>query len=65
MNLDELVKRLRVASALFSLRKIGKECDVSHETIRKLVGTGKNGDKGLSSTTYNKIDNGLRNAYGL
>ena len=58
MQLDELIKRLRIAAQTKSLRTLGKECEVSHELIRKLL----KGDNEVSITTasYNKIDKGLR-----
>jgi len=57
MNLSELISRLREASTKKSLRKLGVDCDVSHELIRKLIGGTK---QDLTVTSYNKIDEGLR-----
>ena len=58
MQLDELIKRLRIAAQTKSLRTLGKECEVSHELIRKLL----KGDNEVSITvaSYSKIDKGLR-----
>lgn len=58
MNLDDLVRRLRGASTKKSLRQLGRECDVSHELIRKLIIGG--GKSGITVASYNKIDEGLR-----
>ncbi len=58
MQLDELIKRLRTAAQAKSLRTLGRECDVSHELIRKLIVAG---DKvSITVASYNKIDEGLR-----
>lgn len=59
MQLDELIMRLRAAAQAKSLRTLGKECDVSHELVRKLL---KAGDEvSITVASYNKIDKGLRN----
>jgi len=58
MQLDELIKRLKVAAQAKSLRTLGCECGVSHELIRKLLTAG---DKvSITVASYNKIDEGLR-----
>ena len=59
MQLDELIKRLRIAAQTKSLRTLGRECGVSHELIRKLLTAGD--DVSITVTSYNKIDEGLRN----
>lgn len=57
MQLDELIKRLRIAAQTKSLRTLGKECEVSHELIRKLLLA--NSAPNITAVTYNKIDKGL------
>lgn len=57
MNVIELINRLRQASASKSLRQLGRDCDVSHELIRKLIVGGKSD---LTVVCYNKIDQGLK-----
>lgn len=58
MQIAELIERLRKAAAKKSLRTLGRECDVSHELIRKLIVAG---DKvSITVASYNKIDEGLR-----
>ena len=58
MQLDELIKRLRIAAQTKSLRTLGKECEVSHELIRKLITAGD--EVSITVASYNKIDEGLR-----
>lgn len=58
MQLDELIKRLRIAAQTKSLRTLGKECEVSHELIRKLIVAGD--EVSITVASYNKIDEGLR-----
>ena len=58
MQLDELIKRLRIAAQTKSLRTLGKECEVSHELIRKLLKT--DNEVSITVASYNKIDKGLR-----
>ena len=58
MQLDELIKRLRIAAQTKSLRTLGKECEVSHELIRKLIAAGD--EVSITVASYNKIDEGLR-----
>ena len=58
MQLDELTKRLRIAAQTKSLRTLGKECEVSHELIRKLIVAGD--EVSITVASYNKIDEGLR-----
>jgi len=63
MNIENLIKRLRKASVELSLRKLGRECDVSHELIRKLINSGKT-VPGLTVANFQKIDTGLsKNGY--
>lgn len=57
MDLAELAKRLRTAAAHKSLRKLGQDCDVSYELIRKII-CGKSAN--ITVTSYNKISEGLR-----
>lgn len=58
MQIAELIERLRKAAAKKSLRTLGRECDVSHEMIRKLLTAGDN--VSITVASYNKIDKGLR-----
>ena len=58
MQLDELIKRLRIAAQTKSLRALGKECEVSHELIRKLLKA--DNEVSITVASYNKIDKGLR-----
>ena len=58
MQIAELIERLRKAAAKKSLRTLGRECDVSHEMIRKLLTAG--GNVSITVASYNKIDKGLR-----
>lgn len=58
MQLDELIKRLRAASQAKSLRTLGRDCNVSHELIRKLITA--TGEVSITVASYNKIDEGLR-----
>lgn len=58
MQIAELIERLRKAAAKKSLRTLGRECDVSHEMIRKLLTVGDN--VSITVASYNKIDKGLR-----
>ena len=58
MQLSELIERLRAAAKVKSLRTLGRECDVSHELIRKLLTAGDN--VSITVASYNKIDKGLR-----
>lgn len=59
MDIDNLKTRLRKAhNQGNSLRDIGRFCDVSHETVRKLIlsPTWKN----IHYPIYEKLDNGLK-----
>lgn len=58
MQIAELIERLRKAAAKKSLRTLGRECDVSHEMIRKLLTAGDN--VSITVASYIKIDKGLR-----
>ena len=58
MQLDELIKRLRIAAQTKSLRTLGKECEVSYELIRKLLKA--DNEVSITVASYNKIDKGLR-----
>lgn len=57
MNSDTLIKRLRSAHVKFSLRQLGKTCETSHETLRKLIAAKHTPN--LTIDIYNKIDTGL------
>lgn len=56
MPLERLIARIRAASALHSYRTIGKWCEVSYETIRRLV-LSKNPN--ISIETMERIEKGL------
>lgn len=58
MQIAELIERLRKAAAKKSLRTLGRECNVSHEMIRKLLTAGDN--VSITVATYNKINEGLQ-----
>lgn len=57
MNIEHLHKRIKTAYETMPLRTIANECQVSHETIRKIL---NNETANLLLTNYNKIDKGLK-----
>lgn len=59
MNIDALIDRLRKAHISKSLRKLGIDCDVSHEKLRKLIASNCEKDRNITIETYNKINAGL------
>lgn len=58
MDLEKLAERLRRACVQSSLRKLAREFNVSHESLRKLMLSGARSN--ITSALYNKIDSGLR-----
>lgn len=59
MNADELIKRLKRALVIKSLRCVAEECGVSHEMVRKLAFSEKYAAN-VTLNKYNQIDEGLR-----
>jgi len=59
MDIEQLIKRLKAAYVGASLRQLARECDVSHELLRKLISVRKT-VANITAEKYNKIDAGLR-----
>ncbi len=55
---DKLIRRLCKAKTKHSLRALAWTCDVSHETIRKILNS--ESVARISMANYEKIDKGLK-----